>query len=154
GLAGAGLDLGVGVDERPGRALGQQRAHRRLARGHEADERDRGEPYAGRHGMRARNAAYAARTSSTWSPPSFSRTPRPSSNGWPASTASAPTAAAAMAVVSERPTSASAGAGVSSRAERSGRISVGSGFIARRTTIVSPLDMPPSMPPARFVARW
>ena len=38
-------------------------------------------------------------------------------------------------------------------AVRSGFISVGSGFIAIRTTIGSPFDMPPSMPPARFVRR-
>ena len=38
------------------------------------------------------------------------------------------------------------------RAQR--RIRVGIGFIAIRTTIVSPFDMPPSMPPARFVSRW
>ena len=37
--------------------------------------------------------------------------------------------------------------------ERSGRISVGSGFIAARATISSPFDTPPSRPPARFVSR-
>ena len=39
------------------------------------------------------------------------------------------------------------------RPSASGFISVGSGFIAARTTISSPFDMPPSMPPARFVSR-
>ncbi len=37
---------------------------------------------------------------------------------------------------------------------RSGRMSVGSGFIAARTTISSPLETPASMPPARLVSRW
>ena len=37
--------------------------------------------------------------------------------------------------------------------EPSGFISVGSGFIAARTTISSPFDMPASMPPARFDVR-
>ena len=37
--------------------------------------------------------------------------------------------------------------------DRSGRISVGSGFIAARTTTSSPLETPPSIPPARFVSR-
>jgi hypothetical protein len=36
---------------------------------------------------------------------------------------------------------------------RTGRLSVASGFIATRHTISSPVDMPPSMPPARVVAR-
>ena len=84
------------------------------------------------------------------SPPNFSRTQRASSK---ATTASPTTAAAAIAVVSLRSTSASAGSCVSRRAERSGFISVGSGFIATRTTIGSPFDMPPSMPPARLVSR-
>ena len=35
----------------------------------------------------------------------------------------------------------------------SGFISVGSGFIAARTTISSPFETPASMPPARFVSR-
>ena len=39
------------------------------------------------------------------------------------------------------------------RRSASGRISVGSGFIAARTTISSPFETPPSMPPARFVSR-
>ena len=37
--------------------------------------------------------------------------------------------------------------------DRSGRISVGSGFIAARTTISSPFETPASIPPARFVSR-
>ena len=41
-----------------------------------------------------------------------------------------------------------AGSPVSRSAERSGRINVGSGFIAARTTISSPLDTPASSPPA------
>ena len=42
---------------------------------------------------------------------------------------------------------------VSRSTERSGRINVGSGFIAARTTTGSPLLTPASRPPARFVAR-
>ena len=34
-----------------------------------------------------------------------------------------------------------------------GRLRVESGFIAARATSRSPVDMPPSMPPARVVAR-
>ena len=41
---------------------------------------------------------------------------------------------------------------VSRSTESSGFISVGSGFIAARTTIGSPFEMPASRPPARFVA--
>ena len=37
--------------------------------------------------------------------------------------------------------------------ERSGLVSVGSGFIATRQTSGSPLVMPPSTPPARLVSR-
>ena len=39
------------------------------------------------------------------------------------------------------------------RPTRSGFISVGSGFIAARTTISSPFEMPASIPPAWFVSR-
>ena len=42
---------------------------------------------------------------------------------------------------------------VSMSTERSGLVSVGSGFIATRATTGSPVVIPPSMPPARFVSR-
>jgi hypothetical protein len=37
--------------------------------------------------------------------------------------------------------------------ERSGFVSVGSGFMAPITTSVLPVVMPPSIPPERFVSR-
>ena len=52
-----------------------------------------------------------------------------------------------------RSRSASAGSLDSMSTERSGLVSVGSGFIATRATIGAPVVMPPSMPPARFVSR-
>jgi len=36
---------------------------------------------------------------------------------------------------------------------RTGRFSVASGFMAARATTTSPVDMPPSIPPARLVSR-
>jgi hypothetical protein len=38
--------------------------------------------------------------------------------------------------------------------ERSGLVSVGSGFIDARITSGSPVVIPPSTPPARLVWRW
>src|ERR1700683_5045162 len=38
--------------------------------------------------------------------------------------------------------------------ERRGLVSVGSGFIEPRTTSGSPVVIPPSSPPQRFVSRW
>ena len=52
-----------------------------------------------------------------------------------------------------RSRSASAGSFVSVSTQRSGFVSVGSGFIAPMTTTGSPVVMPPSIPPARFVSR-
>ena len=52
-----------------------------------------------------------------------------------------------------RSRSASAGSRVAMSTERSGLVSVGSGFIAQRTTSGSPVDMPPSTPPERLVSR-
>jgi hypothetical protein len=59
----------------------------------------------------------------------------------------------ATAATSLRSTSASAGSPDSRSAERSGRIRVGNGFMAARTTIASPFETPPSMPPAWLVSR-
>src|SRR5439155_943513 len=84
------------------------------------------------------------------SPPNFSRAARPSSQ---ATTASATTASASTADTSLRSTSASPGSPVWRSTEASGCISVGRGFIAARTTISSPFETPPSIPPARLVVR-
>ena len=52
-----------------------------------------------------------------------------------------------------RSRSAWAGSFVSMSTERSGLVSVGSGFMAPRTISGSPVVMPPSSPPARLVSR-
>ena len=88
--------------------------------------------------------------STSASPPSFSRAARASSH---ATAASATTASASTAATSLRSTSACAGSPVARSTESSGRISVGSGFIAARTTISSPFEIPASIPPARFERR-
>ena len=67
--------------------------------------------------------------------------------------ASPTTPAAGTVQESVRSRSASAGSRVAMSTERSGLVSVGSGFIAQRTTSGSPLVMPPSIPPARLVSR-
>ena len=63
------------------------------------------------------------------------------------------TPAAGTVQESVRSRSAWAGSLVSVSTERSGLVSVGSGFIAPTTTTGSPVVMPPSMPPARLVSR-
>ena len=88
--------------------------------------------------------------STSASPPSFSRAARASSQ---ATAASATTASASTAATSLRSTRACAGSPVARSTESSGRISVGSGFIAARTTSSSPFEMPASIPPARFERR-
>ena len=52
-----------------------------------------------------------------------------------------------------RSRSASAGSWVAMSTDRSGLVSVGSGFIAQRTTSGSPVVIPPSTPPERLVSR-
>src|SRR5579864_1426979 len=115
---------------------------RRLAGAHEADEGD-----ALLQLIRPMYARHAATKSPSASPPNFSRAARASSH---ATAASATTASASTADTSLRSTSACAASPLSRSTDPSGRISVGNGFIAARTTISSPFDMPPSMPPARF----
>src|SRR5262245_23021665 len=90
----------------------------------------------GRHRspIRARYVSCAASTSTSASPPSFSSAARASSN---ATAASETTARASTACTSERSTSAWAGSPVSRSTESSGRMRVGSGFMAARTTIGS-----------------
>ena len=46
-----------------------------------------------------------------------------------------------------------AGSRVAMSTERRGFVSVGSGFMAQRTTSGSPVVIPPSIPPERFVSR-
>src|SRR5581483_3414863 len=146
------LDLVVDVDEAAAQPLGHDRPQRRLARAHEADQREVAAERVQRHGaeMRSRYACAAASMSTSASPPSFSRAARASSH---ATAASATTASASTACTSLRSTSAWAGSPVARSTESSGRIRVGSGFIAARTTIGSPFDTPASMPPARFERR-
>src|SRR3989337_3576437 len=82
------------------------------------------------------------------SPPNFSRNALATSK---ATTASAMTAAAGTAQVSDLSTLALKGFFVSISTERSGLYRVGIGFMAALRTIGSPFDMPPSMPPALLV---
>ena len=63
------------------------------------------------------------------------------------------TPAAGTVQESVRSRSAWAGSWVAMSTERRGLVSVGSGFMAQRTTIGSPVVMPPSIPPERFVSR-
>ena len=85
------------------------------------------------------------------SPPNFSRAARASSQ---ATAASATTASASTAATSLRSTSACAGSPVARSTESSGRIRVGSGFIAGANDDSSPFETPASMPPARFERRF
>ena len=100
--------------------------------------------------IRSTYARQAATKSPTVSPPNFSCAARASSH---ATAASATTASASTAATSERSTSACAGSPVARSTEPSGFISVGSGFIAARTTISSPFETPASIPPAWFDVR-
>src|SRR3989440_7712405 len=137
-LAGGRLDQVVRVDATDG-ACGS-----RLAGAHEADDCDLLQL------IRSAYACHAAMKSPRESPPNFSRAARASSH---ATAASATTASASTADTSLRSTSAFAASPVCRSTEASGFISVGSGFIPARTTISSPFDIPPSMPPARFDVR-
>src|SRR5579885_1563732 len=105
-------------------------------------------------GVRARSCArYPAkfrRVSLSASPPNFSSSACASTS---AIIASAMTPIAGTAVTSERSDSAGAAAPVARSTLRSGLMSVEIGFIATRATSGSPVVIPPSVPPARFVAR-
>src|SRR5919201_879498 len=145
------LDLAVDVEEPAPEPPCDLRPERRLPGAHEPDEREVGvQRVLGCQSIRSRYALYAATKSPSASPPNFSRAARASSH---ATHASATTASASTAEVSLRSTRASPGSPVCRSTERRGRMSVGSGFIAARTTISSPFDTPASIPPARFVAR-
>src|SRR5207248_4159617 len=132
------LDEVVGVDAAELTGCGG------LARAHEADDRD------ALLQIRSTYARQAPTKSPIASPPNFSWAARASSH---ATAASATTASASTAETSLRSTSALAASPVWRSTEASGFISVGSGFMPARTTISSPFDMPPSMPPARLDVR-
>ena len=85
-----------------------------------------------------------------WSPPNLSRYAPASTI---ASIASPTTPAAGTTQESVRSRSAWAGSRVATSTERSGLVSVGSGFIAQRTISGSPVVIPPSRPPERLVSR-
>src|SRR5207247_945237 len=105
-------------------------------------------------GVRARTCArYPSKfrfVSLSASPPNFSSSACASTS---ASIASAMTPIAGTAVTSDRSACACAGPPVFKSTVRSGAMSVEMGFIATRATRGSPVVMPPSVPPARFVAR-
>ena len=84
------------------------------------------------------------------SPPNFSVAASASTS---AAIASATTPAAGTAVTSLRWLIALAGSPVATSIVSSARGTVEIGFIAARTRSTSPVDMPPSMPPARLVRR-
>src|SRR5918996_3355617 len=145
------LDDRVDRDERPAELRGETGAEGRLPGAHEADERNVAiERVQDSRAQRilSRYARRAAMKSASASPPNFSSAARASSH---ATAASATTASASTACTSLRSTSASPGSPLSRSTERSGRMSVGNGFIAARTTTGSPFVTPPSRPPARFV---
>src|ERR671918_433081 len=145
------LEDRVDRDERPAELRGETGAEGRLPGAHEADERNMAiERVQDSRAQRilSRYARRAAMKSASASPPNFSSAARASSH---ATAASATTASASTACTSLRSTSASPGSPLSRSTERSGRMSVGNGFIAARTTTGSPFVTPPSRPPARFV---
>ena len=84
------------------------------------------------------------------SPPNFSRTAAATSN---ATTASPTTPPAGTAHTSVRCLIAWAAVPVARSTVASGRGIVENGFIAARTRIGWPVDIPPSIPPARAVVR-
>ena len=91
-----------------------------------------------------------ARVSSSASPPNFSSTAEAST--W-ATTASPTTPPAGTAQASVRCVMATAGSPVRRSTVLSGRGTVEKGFIAARRRMGWPVAIPPSMPPARAVAR-
>ena len=101
----AALDLAVEVDERASALPGDLLADRRLARAHEADEREvpPERTYLGDQSIRSRYARCAETKSPSASPPNLSFDARASSK---ATHASATTASASTAAVSLRSTSA------------------------------------------------
>src|SRR5207245_1232220 len=139
----APCDLDVQVDERDPEAPGQLGPDRRLPRAghpHQVDD----------HGSASRYAARLRDVSASASPPNFSNVESASTH---ATTASPTTPPAGTAQTSVRCLIATAGSPVARSTVRKGFGTVEKGFIAARTRIGCPVDIPPSIPPARAVAR-
>src|SRR5204862_40456 len=150
----APLDDRVDVHDSLAHPFRHEPTHRRLARPRQADQHDVPLHDAAPFGVRARTCArYPSKfrlVSLSASPPNFSSSACASTR---AIIASAMTPMAGTAVTSDRSDCAWAGPPVFRSTVRSGAISVEIGFIATRATNGSPVVMPPSVPPARLVAR-
>src|SRR5947207_837371 len=148
------LDDRVDVHESGAQLLRHEPAHGALARPRQPDQHDVPFHEAAPFGVRARTCArYPAKfrlVSLSASPPNFASSACASTS---AIIASAMTPMAGTAVTSDRSDCACAGPPVFRSTVRSGAISVEIGFIATRATRGSPVVMPPSVPPARLVAR-
>src|SRR5204863_286564 len=144
----------IDVDEPGVQLLRHEAADSGLARSREAHQHDVLLHDAAPLGVRARTwAVYPAKfrfISLSASPPNFSISACASTS---ATIPSAMTPIACTAMTSDRSDCAWAGAPVFKSTVLSGDISVEIGFIATRSTSGSPVVMPPSVPPARFVAR-
>src|SRR5204863_858683 len=144
----------IDVDESGVQLLRHGATDSGLARSREAHQHDVLLHDAAPLGVRARTwAIYPTKfrfISLSASPPNFSTSACASTS---ATIASAMTPIAGTAVTSERSDWAWAGAPVFRSTVLSGDISVEIGFIATRSTSGSPVVMPPSVPPARLVAR-
>src|SRR5437588_873083 len=144
----------IDVDEPGAQLLRHETTDGGLPRSRETHQHDRLLHDATPLGVRARTwAIYPTKfrfISLSASPPNFSTSACASTS---ATIASAMTPIAGTAVTSERSDWAWAGAPVFRSTVLSGDISVEIGFHATRSTNGPPVVMPPSVPPARFVAR-
>src|SRR5918999_2430851 len=147
-LARGRLDVGVGVAEVRPEPVGEGAADRRLPRAGRPDQYRLGSRHlitsAERYPCRLRAV------SSTESPPNLASAASASTS---ATMASATTPAAGTAVTSLRWLIALAGSPVRTSTVSRARGTVEIGFIAARTRTGSPVVMPPSMPPARWLRR-
>src|SRR3989442_6899531 len=161
----AGFDAAVGVDERPSQPARQQLTDLAFAGAHETDQhnvshRCRPPPPTAPtwetcwqnsiSWIRRRYASYASLISARLSFPNFSNMASASTKH---TMDSATTPAAGTAQTSLRTTAPVIASFVLMSTDRSGDISVDSGFIAPRTTTGAPVVTPPSVPPARLVSR-
>src|SRR5581483_11119019 len=151
--SGPRLDLGIAVEvvaTQPGR---QPPAHCRLARAHHPDQEN---ALGSTHppcwsGSEARYPSRLRSSSVTESPPNL-RSASPASTS--ATIVSATTPMAGTAVTSVRSLNETVSSLVTtSTVLGTGRLSVASGFMPTRTDRSDPVDMPPSLPPARSVSR-
>src|SRR5580700_4812382 len=147
----------VGVEERAAEFARELTTDRRFPRPHESDERQVALHCTCVPRFPAKRSAAAwvlrarlSRVSSTESPPYFSRTGPVSASR---TIASATIAAAGTTQTSLRTIVAGASVFSCRLTDGSAFIRVGIGFTETRTTIGSPLLIPPSMPPALFVRR-